>query len=81
MGSLLGEHEPLGVEMLPVSGSAWTCTGGEVDSCKRRVLPDSERQPGLSIGSEVNERGQHGLWLLPVVTASPPAVGARSEAP
>jgi hypothetical protein len=81
MGSLLAEHDPLGIEMLPVSGSAWTCTGGEVDSCKRRVLPASQRQPGLSIGSEVNERGHHGLWLLPVATASPPAVPPRGESP
>jgi hypothetical protein len=81
MGTLLAEHAPLGIEMLPLSGSAWTCTGAEVDSCKRRVLPASERKPGLAIGAEVNERGHHALWLLPAVTASPPALAARGEAP
>jgi hypothetical protein len=80
MGSLLAGHSPLAIEMLPVSGSAWTCTSADVDSCKRRVLPGSERRPGLSIGNEVNERGHHGLWLMSA-TASPPAVAARSEAP
>jgi hypothetical protein len=73
MGHRLIDYQPYSLEIMGVAGSAWTCTGAEVDSCKARDLPENTMQPGLTLGDEISERGHHGVWWLPEVTASAPA--------
>jgi hypothetical protein len=80
MGHRLESLAPYAIEILPVAGSAWTCTDADAASCKSRPFPSSTRQPGLQLGSEINERGHHGWWLLDASTASPPAI-TESEQP
>lgn len=83
MGHHLVEYQPYSIEIMGLAGSAWTCTGAEVDSCKARELPESTVAPGLTLGEELNERFHHGAWLLPKVTASRPALappGSESQA-
>jgi hypothetical protein len=73
MGHHLIDYQPYSVEIMGVAGSVWTCTGPETDSCKLRELPQNTVQPGLTLGDEIGERGHHGIWWLPAVTASAPA--------
>ncbi len=73
MGHHLIDYQPYSIEIMGVAGSAWTCTGAEVDSCKARELPENTLKPGLTLGDEIGERGHHGVWWLPTVSASVPA--------
>jgi hypothetical protein len=74
MGHRLIDYQPYSLEIMGIGGSAWICTGAETDSCKARDLPENTLQPGLTLGDEIGERGHHGVWWLPAVTASRPAV-------
>ena len=73
MGHHLIDYQPYSLEIMGVAGSAWTCTGAEVDSCKARDLPANSIKPELTLGDEIGERGHHGVWWLPTVSASAPA--------
>lgn len=73
MGHHLIEYQPYSIEVMGVAGSAWICTSAEVDSCKAREMPENSIQPGLTLGDEIGERGHHGVWWLPSVSASAPA--------
>lgn len=73
MGHRLAAHTPYALEILGLSGGAWTCTDASFESCKARDFTPAPREPGLTLSDEINERGHHGWWLLPAITASPPA--------
>ena len=73
MGHHLIDYQPYSLEIMGLGGSAWICTGADVDSCKARDMPESSMSPGLTLGDAIGERGHHGIWLLPQVSASPPA--------
>ena len=73
MGHYLSDFDPYSIEIIGISGSAWICTGSDVASCKARETPANELQPGFELGDEINERGHHGMWRLPVSEQSPPA--------
>jgi hypothetical protein len=77
MGYHLIEYQPYSLEIMGVKGSAWICTGSDVDSCKARDMPENPQSPGLVLGNEIGDRGHHGIWWLPQVTASPPATTAE----
>lgn len=73
MGHHLIDFQPYSIEIMGVTGSVWICTGAEVASCKARDMPANALQPGLELGDALNDRGHHGMWLLPSVSASLPA--------
>lgn len=73
MGHYLTDFDPYAIEILGISGSAWICTGNDVESCKARETPSNALEPGLELGDEINERGHHAIWRLPVSNQSPPA--------
>jgi hypothetical protein len=79
MGHHLIDYQPYSIEIMGVAGSAWICTSAELDSCKARVMPENALKPGLLLGDEIGERGHHGIWWLPAVTASAPATAAPTE--
>ncbi len=73
MGHYLTGFDPYSIEIIGIAGSAWICTGNEVDSCKARETPSNTLEAGLELGDEINERGHHGIWRIPVSEQSPPA--------
>ena len=73
MGHYLTDFDPYAIEIIGISGSAWICTGNDVESCKARETPSNNLEPGLELGDEINERGHHAIWRLPVSEQSPPA--------
>lgn len=79
LGYRLRQFKPYAVEIMGIGGSVWICTGADTDSCKARDIPASEREEGIDLGDEVNERGHHGLWRLAQTTASMPATQVESE--
>ena len=76
MGHHLQEFDPYAIEVIGISGSAWICTGEDVDSCKARDTPANNLEPGLELGDEINDRGHHGIWKLKVSEMSAPAKAA-----
>ena len=79
LGYRLRQFDPYAVEIMGIGGSVWICTGADTESCKARDIPASEREAGINLDDEVNERGHHGLWLLAQTTASTPATQAAPE--
>lgn len=79
LGYRLRQFKPYAVEIMGISGSAWTCTGVAIESCKARDFPESELSAGIDLGDELNEREHHGMWRLPHTSASLPAKLTQSE--
>jgi|CXWL01.1.fsa_nt_gi hypothetical protein len=73
MGYRLETFDPYAIEIIGIQGSAWICTGADVDSCKARETPANTLEPGLELGDTINERGHHAIWRLPISEMSPPA--------
>jgi hypothetical protein len=81
MGYRLAAFAPYAVEIMGVAGSAWICTGAEVESCKARDFPVGTLEPGIELGDEVNARGHHGIWRLPSTSAALPAMQQAATDP
>lgn len=59
-------------------GEAWTCSGGEPESCHARPLGGrSDGEPGHVELFAAPREGHHGSFHLPALTASAPAVSPR----
>lgn len=76
LGYRLQGFNPYAIEIMGIAGSAWICTGAEVESCKARDFPQGTLEPGIELGDQVNGRGHHGQWRIERTTASKPARAA-----